>query len=242
MLQNQANPELPAITTPIQSTDMFVSVPPVAPHSISTRFLRLARNICAAVGLLFLVVTVTPLTRWWASALAGSFSDHPNAGAVLIVLGGSALSDGTIGGSSYWRAVYGVRAWRSGHYERILISGGNSKGDPVPVATAIRVYMVSQGVPADMILTETRSRSTHENALFAAPILAGLRGQKVLLTSDYHIYRSRLAFERAGISVTPFAFPDVYKMSSDWKGRWAGFVELCEETAKIVYYKLRGWI
>jgi uncharacterized SAM-binding protein YcdF (DUF218 family) len=202
--------------------------------------LRLVRNACAAIGLLVLVVTLTPLTRWWAAGMAASFSNPPTDGTVLIVLGGSGLSDGTIGGSSYWRAVYGVRVWRLGHYQRVLVCGGSSDG--VPVAIAIRDYMVSQGIPSESISTETQSRSTHENALFAAPVLANIPGKKVLLTSDYHIYRSQRAFTRAGVSVTAFAFPDVYKMSLDWKGRWAGFLELCTEAAKIGYYKARGWI
>ena len=176
--------------------------------------------------------------------MAGSFSNPPTDGQVLIVLGGSELNDGTIGGSSYWRAVYGVRIWRIGRYQRVLICGGSSAHDSNqrPVAEAIRDYMVSQGIPSDSILTETHSQSTRENALFAASLLTGISGTKVLLTSDYHIYRSRLAFARAGVSTTPFAFPDVYKMSGDWKGRWPGFLELCTEMGKIVYYRTRGWI
>jgi uncharacterized SAM-binding protein YcdF (DUF218 family) len=211
-----------------------------ARHFKRRKLFRQVRNVCASIGLLVLVVTVTPFTRWWAACMAGSFSAPPTDGTVLIVLGGSGLSDGTIGGSSYWRAVYGVRIWRLGHYQRVLVCGGNSEG--VPVAIAIRDYMVSQGISAESILTETRSRNTRENALFAAPILANIPGKKVLLTSDYHIYRSQRTFARAGVSVTPFAFPDVYKMSLGWKGRWDAFLELCSETGKIGYYKARGWI
>jgi uncharacterized SAM-binding protein YcdF (DUF218 family) len=199
-----------------------------------------AKNVCMAIGVLFLLVTLTPLTRWWSAVMAGSFANLPTDGVVLIVLGGSALNDGTIGGSSYWRAVYAVRIWRKGHYEHVLICGGNSAG--IPVSLAIRDYMVSQGVPAESILTETQSRSTRENALFAGPLLTQIPGKKVLLTSDYHIYRAQHAFSRAGIQTTPFAFPDVYKLSLGWEGRWTGFLELCAETGKIGYYKARGWI
>jgi uncharacterized SAM-binding protein YcdF (DUF218 family) len=199
-----------------------------------------ARNVCAALGLLFLVVTVIPITRWWSAALAGSFSNPPAGGAVLIVLGGSMQDDGTIGGSSYWRAVYAVRLWRKGPYQHVLISGGNYDG--VPVSVAIRDYMVAQGVPAEAIMTETRSLSTRENALYAVPLLTEIPGEKVLLTSDYHIYRAQRAFSRAGVETTPFSFPDLYKLSSSWAGRWSAFLALCVETAKIGYYKARGWI
>ena len=200
-------------------------------------FIKLA---CTGIGLLFLLVILTPLTRWWSASMAGSFANPPTDGEVLIILGGSALNDGTIGGSSYWRAVYGVRIWRTGHYRHVLVCGGNSDG--IAVSAAIRDYMVSQGVPADTILTETQSLTTRENALFARPILAQFPGKKILLTSDYHIYRAQRVFARAGIGTTPFAFPDVYKLSLTWTGRWVGFLELCSETGKIGYYKARAWM
>jgi uncharacterized SAM-binding protein YcdF (DUF218 family) len=199
-----------------------------------------AKRACTGIGFLFLLVTLTPLTRWWAAAMAGSFANPPTDGEVLVILGGSALGDGTIGGSSYWRAVYGVRIWRTGHYRHVLVCGGNSDG--VAVSAAIRDYLVSQGVPADTILTEEQSLTTRENALFARPILAQFPGKKVLLTSDYHVYRAQRAFSRAGIQTTSFAFPDVYKLSLSWIGRWVGFLELCSETGKIAYYKARAWI
>ena len=56
---------------------------------------------------------------------------------------------------------------------------------------SIRDYLISQGVPADEILIETQSRNTRENALYARSFLDALPGKKVLLTSDYHMYRAQ---------------------------------------------------
>lgn len=208
--------------------------------SLVHKVIRSAKNICALIGLLFLLVTLTPLTRWWSASMAGSFIDPPTNGVVLIVLAGSVLEDGTIGGSSYWRAVYAVRMWRKGAYQRVLVCGGNSEG--VAASLIIRDYLISQGIPADNILTETRSRNTRENALYAKPFLNQMAGKKVLLTSDYHIYRAQHAFSHVGIPTTPLAFPDVYKLSLGWTSRWTAYLELCKETGKIGYYKARGWI
>ncbi len=211
-----------------------------AKRSLAHRLLTAARTLCTAIGFVFLVVTLTPVTRWCSAPLAGPPPAASSDGSVLIVLAGSVLSDGTIGGSSYWRAVYAVRIWKAGRYRRVLVCGGGSDGQPV--AVLIRDYMVSQGVPTDEILIETQSRNTRENALYARAFLDTLPGKKVLVTSDYHMYRARHAFARAGIETEPAPFPDVYKLSRRLDSRWNAFLQLCEELAKIGYYRARGWI
>jgi uncharacterized SAM-binding protein YcdF (DUF218 family) len=192
----------------------------------------------ALLGLLFVLVTVTPVTHWWATLLAGRW--QAASGDVLIVLGGSVLEDGTIGGSSYWRGVYAARAWQAGHFSMVVVAGGG--GERRPVAEAMREFLEYQGVPADAILVELRSTTTRENAIYTKELLAGVPGRKVLVTSDYHMFRARRAFEKAGLEVTPMPYPDVRKRVTRWRGRWPAFLDLLVETAKVAYYYARGWI
>jgi uncharacterized SAM-binding protein YcdF (DUF218 family) len=208
---------------------------------------RLLAWLCMALGTLVLVVTVTPLTKWCARCLAGPMNVHPS-GDVLIVLGGSVLDDGTVGGSSYWRSVYAARAWKVCHFQRVLISGGNDRG--VPVAEAMRDFLISQGVPRDVVVIEARSLTTRQNALDSRALLsslplparpAGAVTRIVLLTSDYHMYRARRVFSRAGINTEPWPVPDVWKLSLTWEGRWSAFLTLVREAGGIAYYWLRGW-
>jgi uncharacterized SAM-binding protein YcdF (DUF218 family) len=161
----------------------------------------------------------------------------------LVVLGGSVQEDGMIGGSTYWRAVYAARAWREGGFKTIVLSGGGPPQAPqYSAAEAMRDFLVAQGIPREAIWLETRSRSTRENALFTKPILDGIPGKKILLTSDYHMFRAHRAFEKAGIQVNPRPFPDVRKRAQSALSRWGGFLDLARETAKIVYYRHHGWI
>jgi uncharacterized SAM-binding protein YcdF (DUF218 family) len=132
--------------------------------------------------------------------------------------------------------VYAARAWREGHFRTIVISGGTG------IADSMREFLLFEHVPADKIVLESRSTSTRENALLVAPLLKSMPGTKVLLTSDFHMYRSFRAFRKAGIDVVPRPIPDVFKTASDWTLRWQVFVELMTETAKIAGYRLRGWI
>lgn len=198
---------------------------------------RIVTGTLAAIGLLFVTVTATPVVSWWAGKLAGPWTDPK--GDTLIVLGGSMLDAGMIGRSSYWRGVYAARAFRGSPFRRVIVSGGPTRNS---VAIAIRNFLVAEGVPAGVIETETESLSTHENAVNVARMLAGDNSRKVLLTSDYHMYRATRSFIKTGVQVIPRPFPDAIKESATWPGRWPVFLELSTETAKIGYYFVRGWI
>jgi uncharacterized SAM-binding protein YcdF (DUF218 family) len=204
-------------------------------------WLRTARHAAATalagIGLLCVVVTATPLVSWWATVLAGPWDDPT--GDILIVLAGSSLGGGVIGESSYWRAIYAARAWREGGFRQVVVSGGP---EAEPVAQGIADFLVAQGVPREAVETETRSRSTRENALHLGELLAGSSLSKVLLTSDYHMFRAHRAFVRVGLEVRPRPYPDVRKRAVRWAGRWPAFLDLVGETAKIGYYWARGWI
>jgi uncharacterized SAM-binding protein YcdF (DUF218 family) len=66
--------------------------------------------------------------------------------------------------------------------------------------------------------------------------------RKVLLTSDYHMFRAFRAFQKAGLNVLSRPIPDARKRAARWLYRWWVFLDLSSETMKIVYYRARGWI
>lgn len=188
----------------------------------------------AFFSILLIVIHFTPLVPWYARLLAGDWADPT--GQVLVVLAAELQQDGMIGESSYWRSVYAVRAYRAGKFRKVLISGGPRLSAPM------REFLVCQGVPAEAVVIEEKSTSTRENALFSKPLLAAWPGPVVLLTSDYHMFRARHAFAKAGVQVLPHPFPDAIKRSANRLNRWASFWGLAAETAKIGYYKWNGWI
>jgi uncharacterized SAM-binding protein YcdF (DUF218 family) len=192
----------------------------------------------ALIGLVAVIAVATPLDFWWAGKLAGRWDDP--AGDVLIVLGGSVLDDGQIGGSSYWRCIYAAKAYREGSFKQVVVTGGGH--DAVPIAEPMKSFLVYLGVPASVIEVETHSMSTRENALFVKRMLADRPGRKVLLTSDYHMFRAYRVFEKAGLDVQPRPYPDVRKRAGNWRGRLPAFIDLLEESVKIVYYRAHEWI
>jgi uncharacterized SAM-binding protein YcdF (DUF218 family) len=192
----------------------------------------------AAIGFLLVFITVTPVDGWWIKMLAGSWNDAK--GDVLVVLAGDSIKD-VIGESSYWRSVYAVRVWRESGWREVVVTGGSLDGE-VPAAERMRDFMASQGVPASAIRVEGDSHSTRENALKSKALLENRPGRKVLLTSDYHMFRAARVFRKAGVDIAPRPLPDAAKQIAVWRSRWPVFLGLCVETVKIGYYFARGWV
>jgi uncharacterized SAM-binding protein YcdF (DUF218 family) len=195
--------------------------------------LRWAARVFLVIGIVAAVVIATPVVSWWAHAYAEGSLDQPR-GDVLIVLAAAADDAHGISYSSYWRARMAMLAWQTGGFQEIVISGGGGPG--------IQDFLVAEGVPRSAIVAEWNSRSTHENAIAVKTLIASMPGKKVLLTSDFHMYRALRVFRKQGIQVTPMAVPDVLHEAENWYGRIPGFQTMCTETVKIIYYKMRGWI
>jgi uncharacterized SAM-binding protein YcdF (DUF218 family) len=209
-------------------------------RSLRVRLERLGAGIFGAFGLLFLIVTLTPVNMWWARILEGQ--GYQEKGDVLVVLSGSMELDGSMGWTTYLRTTYAARSFRDGGFKEVLVSGGSTGAATIPVSIAMGEFLKFEGVPSESIHLETMSHSTRENALYSARLLKSLPGRIVLTTSDYHMFRARSAFARAGIQVSPLPIPDVMKRSGQARARWSAFLDLCEETVKVGYYWARGWI
>ena len=194
-----------------------------------------------AVGtvLLAFLLQVVPLVPAIANRLVDRWDDPQ--GEVLVVLGADMLGDGTLGLGSYWRAVYGVRAYRKHPFRKVIVCGGTA-GSNRSVAAAMAEFMRALGVPREVLVLEGKSRSTRENALFTKELLSGESRRVVLVTSDFHMWRSRRVFEKVGLEVVAMPFPDVGKRWSGWTQRWQCGWDVSGELVKIGYYWMKGWI
>jgi len=206
--------------------------------------LRKLWKLCSTLGMcalaLLVAVHFTPLTQVWARALAGDWADAR--GRTLIVLSSEIEADGVLGPSSYNRALYAVRAYRAGGFNTIIVTGGRSGAAPVSMGEALRDFLVASGVPANIVRVESRATSTRENALFVKALLQGATDKPVLLTSDFHMFRARRVFEKAGVHVAVHPIPDVLKRSNHIVNRWVSFWTLIVETGKIGYYAWKRWL
>jgi hypothetical protein len=56
------------------------------------------------------------------------------------------------------------------------------------------------------------------------------------------MFRAHRAFTKAGLQIEPRPIPDIRKRWSYKLRRWTLVLELCQESAKIAYYRWKGWI
>jgi uncharacterized SAM-binding protein YcdF (DUF218 family) len=73
----------------------------------------------------------------------------------------------------------------------VVVSGGSVRGRP-PEASAMRDWLVAEGLDPARVILEAASRSTPDNAHWCAGLLAGSGVSRVtLVTERYHMRRSR---------------------------------------------------
>ena len=95
---------------------------------------------------------------------------------------------------------------KTGHRCTIITSGGDVKRNGDTEAHVYQIELVSLGVKARDIRSESKSRSTYENAKFSTKLIkAGHYDQVFLISSGVHIERALLSFEHFGVSAIPVA-------------------------------------
>jgi len=178
------------------------------------------------------LTSFTPIVSWWAQAYAGPI-ERPK-GDILILLSAADDDRGGISFSSYWRAREAIFAYQTGGFKKIVITGGGGPG--------ILDYMIVEGIPREAIIAEWGSRNTRQSGVAMERMLQTMPGKKVLLTSDFHMYRALRVFRKLDIDVTPMPVRDVIQRAAHWGGRFESFETMAGESAAIVDYWLRGWI
>ncbi len=145
--------------------------------------------------------------------IPASITDLPNAAAIVVLGGGihaqihpRQFPEVMDGGD---RPLYAALLYQAGKAPLVIPSGGRIPwwGDDYPSeATDMTYWLTRLGVPARAIEEEGASLNTYQNAIFTKEIL-DRRGitRIILVTSAYHMPRSKRIFEKLGLTVVPAA-------------------------------------
>lgn len=126
----------------------------------------------------------------------------------VIVLGGGCIADTRFPSTSQLnmislvRLVEGIKVYRENPGSKLILSGGNVLGTPAS-ATIMKTVAVDLGVDQNDIILEKQSNDTRSSVLFLKQIIGN--APHVLVTSAFHMPRSMLLFQKAGLS--PIAAP-----------------------------------
>jgi uncharacterized SAM-binding protein YcdF (DUF218 family) len=107
------------------------------------------------------------------------------------------------------RVTHTLQLYRLGYIQKILVSGGNGKLRNIRKheADLVAEALLLMGVPEEDIIIENISRNTHESAVEVAKLIKGkIRPEDCLLvTSSFHIRRSRACFYKQDLRVALFS-------------------------------------
>jgi uncharacterized SAM-binding protein YcdF (DUF218 family) len=107
------------------------------------------------------------------------------------------------------------KLYYAGTIKKIVVTGGTVAKDKPEEADFIKAEMISIGIKPKDIITETRSKTTRENALYTKSIIDSLNlsAPYVLITSAEHIPRASKLFKNVGLIVIPY--PCAYEVIDD---------------------------
>lgn len=217
------------------------------------RVVRMPRWLPGAVSVALAYLLCTPLVGENLLAahqsyppLAASDLAAPDAGAVVVLSAGFRDTAPEVGGTlldglSLERVLYAGAVQRATGLP-ILASGGKLR-DEAPPAAVVMASFLRERLGAQVRWVEARSRSTWENAAFAAAMLkADGVTQAYLVTHAWHMPRAAAAFAHHGLRVMPaptaFAEPpdlDLSAVLPSKRGLEASYYGLYEVLARLWY-------
>lgn len=121
---------------------------------------------------------------------------------VIIILGGGLEPDGSLPKIPKLRVEKGVELFKEGVAPKIIVSGYQGFWlETTPIkseAQAMKEYAMSLGIPEEAIIEEEDSKDTVGNAYFCRLNIIDPNNWKkiVVVTSEYHIPRTKYVFEK----------------------------------------------
>jgi len=121
----------------------------------------------------------------------------------VVLLGCRVLGPAALSPPARRRALRAADALRSGLADHILACGGKA-WHGVRESDALCAFLIERGAPQNALERESSSRSTRQNAHFAARLLLPRGRRRVwLVTCDWHMPRALRCFEGAGFQPEP---------------------------------------
>lgn len=78
---------------------------------------------------------------------------------------------------------------------KVIVSGGQGKGEHVSEAKAMHDYLIQKGLLEKQIIMEAKSTNTNENIMYSKPLLKDA-DSVVIVTNRFHLYRAKRIAEK----------------------------------------------
>lgn len=128
----------------------------------------------------------------------------------------------------------GLKLWKNGNYDKILLTGGRFLRpdiQTVPAAELMADWLTRNGVPRDKLIIENESVDTYENVMLGTYLLemSGAGCDDVTIVSHpTHLRRLRLTFLAWTNGIEPHLHAASYPI---------GFLSWCKEACMYLLYR-----
>ena len=87
----------------------------------------------------------------------------------------------------------------------LVLSGGQGPDEDISEAEAMKRFLVKNGIKEERLILESSSTSTYENILFSKKLLPDTIQTVTIITSDYHLARTRKIAKTLGLETDAIA-------------------------------------
>lgn len=174
------------------------------PSNVLRRVVFASLGVAGSVLLYFVV----SLVQVWNTGRDDSFLQSRSTVDAIVVLG-AAQYDGRPSPQLRARLDHVVTLWNLPVAPVVVVTGGKQTGDRFTEAEASRDYLVSRGLPVEIIVIESRGESTYQSLEAVRDEARVNQWQRVVLVSDpYHLKRAQLVAAELGMAAEVSATRD----------------------------------
>jgi uncharacterized SAM-binding protein YcdF (DUF218 family) len=222
--------------------------------------IKLAKNLSVFFLALFLFFGYLPLSNFFLNKIEDYIepSRFPvNQLRGIIVLGGSFYTgvspkerNEVFINDSFQRLTKALEIYKKNTNIQILFSGYSNEINPRGwnESEMAKKFFLDQGVKADNLIFENKSRNTYENIKFSKEIIYNYKGTWGLITSANHMPRSFFIFKKQGLILEPICVDyktgtsQMFWLSFDLKRGLSNWYIVFHEVIGLSYYKVTNKI
>ncbi|NDO45869.1 YdcF family protein [Clostridium sp. MD294] len=166
----------------------------------------------AKIGFCFFFISFFIITS--IVILNGAKTPYKNADAIVVL--GAALHGWTVSPALAQRLDTAKQYWDENDVSYIVVTGSQGPQEDRTEAEAMKEYLVTKGVPADVILIEDKAHNTRQNFTFSKQILDDIYQNEnytiVYVTNYFHTFRAGLLAEKVGFHAQGLGAPVTFYM------------------------------
>lgn len=161
----------------------------------------------------------------WAAFLTGLMISYqaatPPAGLNVVVLGAQVYSEERMGSSLSNRVDKAYEYLRDNPEVKCIATGGQGSNEPCPESLTEKNALTRMGIDPARIYMEDKSRNTRQNFQYAMEVAQkeGLNTEVVVVTQDFHLFRSVQLAKAAGFTAYGLSAPTDLLLFPQYYGR-----------------------